>query len=133
MRPRESSVERPCESCPERSTCTEICERVERILSDDDTGKTWREKPWEFSSGNPGQQAAWGLTDDAELHRLFWHSWDELTPRQREALMLRKREHMSFEQMGHKMKISKAAAFKLCQKALKGLTNSPSVEAFSSE
>jgi DNA-directed RNA polymerase specialized sigma24 family protein len=125
MPSRESSVERLCESCPERSICTEICEQVERILSDDDTGKTWREKPWGFSRGNPGQQAAWGLTDDSELYRLFWYSWDKLAPRQREALMLRRRGNMSFKEMGNAMGISKTAAFKLYQKAFRGLTHSP--------
>jgi DNA-directed RNA polymerase specialized sigma24 family protein len=57
----------------------------------------------------------------------------KLAARQREALMLREREHMSFEQIGEQMRISKTAAFKLCQKALKGLTNSPITGAFSSE
>ena len=133
MRSRESSVEGPCHSCPKYTKCTKPCERLEAILPNEESGKTWREERWEFSSGNPRQQALWGLTDNTELHRLFWHSWDKLTPRQREALMLRKREHMSFEQIGDQMKISKTAAFKLCQKALKGLTNSPSVGAFLSE
>jgi len=126
-------VEKLCERCEKRGGCSKPCERVERILPDDETGKTWREKSWGFSSGNPSQEAGWGLTEDEDFYRLFWHSWDKLTPRQREALMLRKREHMSFEQIGDQMRISKTAAFKLCQKALKGLTNSPSVEAFSSE
>jgi len=133
MRSRESSVEGPCHSCPKYHKCRKPCERLERILPDEETGKTWREQEWEFSRGNPRGQVPWGLTDDKELPGLFWYSWEKLTPRQREALMLREREHMSFEQMGHKMRISKTAAFKLCQKALKGLTNSPSTEAFSSE
>lgn len=128
----DTELEKPCESCPKRSRCTKPCERVERILSNDETGKTWREKPWEFSRGNPKGEALWGLTDDAELYRLFWYSWDKLTARQREALMLREREHMSFGEIASKMKISRPEAFKLYRKALRWLTNSPYVKASSS-
>ena len=39
----------------------------------------------------------------------------KLTPRQREALVLRRREHMSFKEMRDTMRISKTAAFKLYQ------------------
>ena len=128
-----SNADRLCEHCAERSRCEQPCEQIERLLPEDETGETWREQQWEFSKQDPRRQAAWGLTDDADLHRLFWYSWDRMTPRQREALMLRNREHMSFREIAKKMRISKPAAFKLYRRAFRGLTNSPHMGTCSSE